>query len=127
VNLPIVRPIEAAVVLLPLYELLQLNPVFSSVIAESLSQETPSKRPPMIFSFLSLASYLFSHASSVGTPRSLAYANLAMKVCLMISKDEPLVTKLAREAGSVRICRQVKVVLSRGSALTYSAEAAKAS
>ncbi|PVG03294.1 hypothetical protein CPB86DRAFT_749524 [Serendipita vermifera] len=100
------QPIEAAVVLLPLYELLQLNPVFPSVIAESLSQEAPSKRPPMVFSFMSLASYLFSHASSVGTPRSLAYANLAMRVCLLVSKDESLVTKLARETGIVRICRQ---------------------
>lgn len=93
--------------LLPLYELLQLNPVFSSVIIESLYVEAPSSRSPMIFSLLSLASYIFAHASSVGSPRSLVYANLAMRIYLLISQEESMTSKLARESGDVRICRQV--------------------
>lgn len=100
------QPIEAAVMLLPLYELFQLNQVFSSVVIESLSVETPSNRSPMIFSLLSLASYIFAHASSVGTPRSLAYANLTMRIYLSIAHEESMTAKLARESGNVRICRQ---------------------
>src|ERR1700733_12382481 len=99
--------------LLPLFELLQLNPVFSSVIVESLSIETPSNRSPMIFSLLSLASYIFAHASSVGSPRSLAYANLSMRVYLSITQEEFMASKLARESGNVRICRQVSTLLSQ--------------
>lgn len=100
------QPIEAAAALLPLYELFNLNPVFSSIVVESLSTETTSTRPPMICSFISLASYLFSHASSAGTTRCLAYANLTMRVFALMSQEESMVTKLARESGKVRICRQ---------------------
>ncbi|KAG8780335.1 hypothetical protein FRC15_009620, partial [Serendipita sp. 397] len=106
------QPIEAAAGLLPLYELLQLNPVFTSVIVESLTTEGgasssgPTNRPPMIFSFVSLASYLFTHASSVGTPRSLSYANSTMRIIALMTSDEPMTAKFARESGNIRICRQ---------------------
>ncbi|KAG8797896.1 hypothetical protein FRC16_008424, partial [Serendipita sp. 398] len=105
------QPIEAAAGLLPLYELLQLNPVFTSVIVESLTTEGgasssgPTNRPPMIFSFVSLASYLFTHASSVGTPRSLSYANSTMRIIALMTSDEPMTAKFAREttAAAARI------------------------
>lgn len=105
------RPIEAAVALFPFYEFLVLNPVIPSVIIESLSTELPSgNRLPMIYSFISLASYLFTHASSLSSNRSLAYSNLAMRVCLAIAENETVVSKLGRETGNVRICRQVRLL-----------------
>ncbi|KAG8830817.1 hypothetical protein FRC17_004184, partial [Serendipita sp. 399] len=101
------QPIEATAGLLPLYELLQLNPVFTSVIVESLTIEgggsTTNSRPPMIFSFISLASYLFTHASSVGTQRSLAYANLTMRIIALMASDEPMIAKFARESGNYNL------------------------
>lgn len=104
------RPIEAAIALLPFYELLQLNQLFSSVFLETLSGATntsKSTRPPLPIATLSLCSYILSHAGSTATARALAYANLALRTLLLLVEEEPIIGKMAREEGIVRLCRQV--------------------
>ena len=104
------RPIEAAIALLPFYEFLQLNQLFSSVFLGTLSSatnESKSTRPPLPIAALSLCSYILSHAGSTATARALAYANLALRTLLLLVEEEPIVRKLAREEGVVRLCRQV--------------------
>lgn len=108
------RPIEASVSLLPFYEFFQLNSTFRGLVLDGLSSDgTPAevRRPdkPLLITVISFSSYLFSHASSTSTPRSLAYANLALRVFLLIAEEETFVVKLSTETGVVRICQQVRI------------------
>ncbi|KAF8216039.1 hypothetical protein K438DRAFT_1901758 [Mycena galopus ATCC 62051] len=65
------QPIEACVVILPVFEFLRTNPSFPLVLI-SPSDDTKSSAissPP--YTILSLSSYLLTHASSTSSPRAI--------------------------------------------------------
>ena len=127
------RPIEAAVILLPLHDFLHFNTVFNAILLEpfispptssSASQSTPNGKsktaspssstslPPLICTFLTLCSYILTHATSVQSPRAAAYANLCLATLLHLVENDVAMSALVMPVPSgadmkVRICRQV--------------------
>ena len=105
------RPIEASVVLLPIYEFLLPNPIFSSVLIEELSSsllEDTVQTGPLPCTIISFASYLCTHASSTDSQRSIAYASLSLNVLLAIVENDPMMDVLCRKnSPAIRLCRQV--------------------
>ncbi|THV07535.1 hypothetical protein K435DRAFT_741871 [Dendrothele bispora CBS 962.96] len=112
------QPIEACVILLPVYEFMKSNPVFSEVLEEYLSstkdgpgagaEKKASKPPPPLpITILSLSSYLLTHATSTSSPRSLAYADLSLSCLLAFSETESLIEAFIRPWDeNIRLCRQ---------------------
>lgn len=110
------RPIEAIVVLLPVFEFLHLNQTFSLVLLEYItvaSEQTspPSQLSPPPFTFLTLSSYLLTHASSTSSPRALAYANLSLNILLAFVESDDIMTVFCQPTvESIRLCRQVSII-----------------
>jgi len=103
------RPIEACVILLPIYEFLKANTTFSKVLEEYLSAQTDksARVPPLPITMLSLSSYLLTHATTTSSSRSLAYANLSLSCLLAISETENLTEAFIQPwPGNIRLCRQ---------------------
>lgn len=112
------RPIEAAVMLLPMYDLLHYNSIFRDVFRSSLvpvadSPATIQANTPHLHALLCLSSYLLTHASSTSSPRALAYAHLALTTLLVVVEDEAIISALCQQpppgCPEVRLCRQVCV------------------
>ena len=105
------RPIEASVVLLPIYEFLLPNPTFSSVLIEELSLPLPEdtvQSGPLPCTIISFASYLCTHASSTDSQRSIAYASLSLNVLLAFVESDLMMDILCRKnSPAIRLCRQV--------------------
>ena len=110
------RPIEAAVILLPIFEPLHVNAFFAPILVEPLivpddagtsrSEHSPN---PLILTLFSVSSYVFTHASSVSSLRAVAYAHLCLNTLLLVSESELAVGALVRPTRySVRLCRQVR-------------------
>ncbi|KIM47751.1 hypothetical protein M413DRAFT_439420 [Hebeloma cylindrosporum] len=102
-------PIEVSVVLLPIYEFLGPNPLFATVLLEDLVSP-PSEGvqiTPLPCTMISFASYLCTHASSEATPRSIAYASLALNVLLSLVENN-MVMEFSSQADfpTIRLCRQ---------------------
>ncbi|KXN88778.1 UPF0668 protein C10orf76 [Leucoagaricus sp. SymC.cos] len=79
------QPVEAAVALLPVFELVTVNSTFPSFLAQiirSLGRNTAESGrtpPPAVpLTAISLSSYILAHASSSSSPRALAYAALRL-------------------------------------------------
>ncbi|KAF8167628.1 hypothetical protein B0H34DRAFT_646029 [Crassisporium funariophilum] len=104
------QPIEASVVLLPVYEFLKPNPLFSSVMMEELSSSASAdstQMTPLPFTIISFASYLCTHASSTATPRSIAYASLSLNILLAFVEDNAAMDILCQKhVSAIRLCRQ---------------------
>ncbi|KAF9459825.1 hypothetical protein BDZ94DRAFT_989519 [Collybia nuda] len=102
------QPIEAAVVLLPIFEFLHNNAIFPKILVESISESTVSGRlQPPLFTLLTLSSYLLTHASSTFTPRSMAYANISLNNLLCIVENDQMMKALCRPSDvTIRLCRQ---------------------
>lgn len=99
------RPIEACVSLLPIYEFLRANSKFPSI-----TLERSSKGATLLFTSLSLSSYLLTHATSTSSPRSLAYANLSLNWLLLVAENGQMLSALAEPSPiSIRLCRQVSI------------------
>ncbi|KAI0673322.1 hypothetical protein C8Q78DRAFT_1118463 [Trametes maxima] len=105
------QPIEACVVLLPLFEFLHGSATFRKVFAKTLASRedkksaTATKSLPL--TLLTLSSYLLSHASSASSPRAIAYANLALNTLLVISESDEILAALRQETSQdIRLCRQ---------------------
>lgn len=94
------RPNKASVVLLPIYEFLFPNPIFSSVLIEqlssSLSEATVHNGPLSCAIILSFASYLCSDSH-----RPIAYATLSLNVLLaFVENDQTFcVAKILLQSG----------------------------
>ncbi|KIM88668.1 hypothetical protein PILCRDRAFT_24417, partial [Piloderma croceum F 1598] len=74
------QPIEAIVVLFPIFEFVHLNTTFPLILLESIPMGSDqmtsiSRLSPPPFTILTLSSYLLTHASSTSSPRATAYAN----------------------------------------------------
>ncbi|KDQ63275.1 hypothetical protein JAAARDRAFT_147418 [Jaapia argillacea MUCL 33604] len=109
------QPIEASLILLPIFEFLQHNGIFASVLLESLSSFTVPKSsfpPPIPLKLLSFSSYLLTHATSLSSPRATAYANLALHILLNLAENEDISLALSQPCGyDIRLCRQRLPVL----------------
>ncbi|GJN89778.1 hypothetical protein Rhopal_002767-T1 [Rhodotorula paludigena] len=98
-------PPEMLVILVPMYELLNSNKTFCSLV---FAERGNPASPPLARSLISLASYLACHASV--SVRARLYARLAL-VLLMILVEEgdgKLVVPVRgeREGEEIRLCRQ---------------------
>ncbi|KAI0361420.1 hypothetical protein OH77DRAFT_1392058 [Trametes cingulata] len=105
------QPIEACVILLPLFEFLHGSATFRRVFAATLTVQEEEKTSTRIASLpltlLSLSSYLLSHASSSSSPRAIAYANLAMNTLLVVSESDEILAALCQDTqDEIRLCRQ---------------------
>ncbi|KAI0375187.1 hypothetical protein BV20DRAFT_934181 [Pilatotrama ljubarskyi] len=105
------QPIEACVILLPLFEFLHGSATFRQVFAATLTSQEERKTStpvtPLPLTLLSLSSYLLSHASSSSSPRAIAYANLAMNTLLVISESAEILVALRNDTqDEIRLCRQ---------------------
>ncbi|KAF9074812.1 hypothetical protein BDP27DRAFT_1380923 [Rhodocollybia butyracea] len=96
-------PIEACVSLLPIYEFLGANWRFRSILLE----KSPSSNQSLLFTSLSLSSYLLTHATSATSSRALAYANLSLNWLLLISQEDEIMGALVQPSSAViHLCRQ---------------------
>jgi hypothetical protein len=107
------QPIEATVSLLPVFEFLFFNPLFPRVLVDMIQKPSDSKQsalvPPLAYNILSLSSYVLTHASSSASPRTLAYANLAMNTLLVMSENAYIMSVFCKPTSSkeaIRLCRQ---------------------
>lgn len=106
------RPIEASVSLLPLFEFLFFNPLFTQVFTDTTHSDngetTTSRIPPLSYTVLSLSSYLLTHGTSSASPRAMAYANLAMNVLLIMAENSRVMDMFCSQSVQpIRLCRQV--------------------
>ncbi|KAI8990450.1 hypothetical protein BD414DRAFT_413658 [Trametes punicea] len=105
------QPIEACVILLPLFEFLHGSATFRDVFAKTLAAEAGKKTStpitPLQLTLLSLSSYLVSHASSSSSPRAIAYASLALNTLLVICESKDILAALRQDTyEEIRLCRQ---------------------
>ncbi|KAK0481699.1 hypothetical protein IW261DRAFT_1562992 [Armillaria novae-zelandiae] len=99
------QPIEATIILLPLYEFLRGNVLFSSVFLNSNEPERTIPSPSS--TLLTLSSYLLTHATSTSQPRSAAYANLCINCLLALVETDAVLVALSKPNNSpTRLCRQ---------------------
>jgi hypothetical protein len=107
------RPIEAIVVLLPIFEFLHSNATFPLILLESIpmgSDQMTSSSPlsPPPFTLLTLSSYLLTHASSTSSPRATAYANLSLNILLAFVESDDIMHVFCQSTReTIRLCRQV--------------------
>lgn len=105
------RPIEACVILLPAFEFLHASTTFRKSFLETLAiadEKPPHRITPFPHTILTLSSYLLTHATSLSSPRAIAYANLALNVILvMVEHSEIIYTLCQPSSMDIRLCRQV--------------------
>ncbi|KIJ66287.1 hypothetical protein HYDPIDRAFT_174431 [Hydnomerulius pinastri MD-312] len=117
------QPIEACVSLLPLFEFLFFNPLFTQTFMDSASPShhttttttttTLTRNPPLPYTILSLSSYLLTHATSCSSPRAMTYANLAMNMLLVMAENARVMDVFCGESvQAIRLCRQRMPLLS---------------
>jgi hypothetical protein len=97
------------VVLLPVYEFLRANPLFTTVLLEDLaSLEDADQTNPFPCTLITFSSYLCTHASTVYTARSIAYAKLALNTLLVLVENGVFMEFMTQTRfPSIHICRQV--------------------
>ncbi|KAG6380882.1 hypothetical protein JVT61DRAFT_5273 [Boletus reticuloceps] len=105
------QPIEASVSLLPLFEYLFFNPLFTQVFTDTAhtdnSETATSRIPPLSYTVLSLSSYLLTHGTSSASPRAMAYANLAMNTLLIMAENSRVMDVFCGQSVQlIRLCRQ---------------------
>ncbi|KAJ7446477.1 hypothetical protein B0H11DRAFT_1745875 [Mycena galericulata] len=108
-----VPPIEACVVLLPVFEFLRANPTFPLVLISPVDEDAKSSAissPP--YTILSLSSYLLTHASSTSSPRAIVYANLCLNTLLTLVQNDGVLISFSQPSDEpIRLCRQRLPVL----------------
>ncbi|KAI0068085.1 DUF1741-domain-containing protein [Artomyces pyxidatus] len=107
------QPIEACVVLLPIFEFLNRNATIVTYLAEGIrpndseNPATNSKPTPLPYTLISLSSYLMTHASSLSSARATSYANLTLHILLdFVEKEELLRALCEPRSHDIRLCRQ---------------------
>ncbi|KAH9942957.1 hypothetical protein B0H21DRAFT_779789 [Amylocystis lapponica] len=104
------QPIEACVILLPVFEFLHVNVAFHEVLVESASldgeKKSASRISPLLYTLLSLSSYLLTHASSTSSPRAIAYGNLSLNILLGLVESDVIIRHLCQAKADIRLCRQ---------------------
>ncbi|KAL6310173.1 hypothetical protein BKA93DRAFT_722531 [Sparassis latifolia] len=103
------QPIEACVILLPVFEFLSANETFRRVLVETPetdSDKITSRIAPLPYTLLTLSSYLLTHASSTSSPRATAYANLALNTLLVMAESKEILSSFCMNKADIRLCRQ---------------------
>ncbi|KAJ7293157.1 hypothetical protein C8J57DRAFT_1268248 [Mycena rebaudengoi] len=102
------QPIEACVVMLPIFEFLRVNSTFPLVLVsppDEITKSSAISSPP--HTILSLSSYVLTHASSTSSPRAIVYANLCLNTLLTLAQnDGPLIAFSQPSDERIRLCRQ---------------------
>ncbi|XP_006454085.1 hypothetical protein AGABI2DRAFT_113843 [Agaricus bisporus var. bisporus H97] len=95
------QPIEAAVALLPILEMVMANKIFASILSQEVSSiseknnaSSQQSSPAAFLTVISLSSYILAHASSAASPRALAYAGLSLKTLLSFLEASELTNGL---------------------------------
>jgi hypothetical protein len=104
------RPIEAAVILPPIFEFLHGNPMFTAVFTEPLSADGKSgdRTRPLPLTLITLTSYMLTHATSSSSPRAVAYANLSLNILSVFVESSGIMDLFCESrTQDVRLCRQV--------------------
>ncbi|KAF4623526.1 hypothetical protein D9613_002229 [Agrocybe pediades] len=107
-------PPEITVVLLPVQEFLRPNPLFASILMEDLTleEENSLQGTPLLCTIITLSSYLFVHASSTASTRSIAYANLALNIVLTLVENNMVMEFITQtNIPAIHLCRQRLPVL----------------
>ncbi|KAH8835505.1 hypothetical protein DL96DRAFT_1702483 [Flagelloscypha sp. PMI_526] len=99
------QPIEGAVICWTLYEVLLVNPSFPTLLIDSIDGEDKTQIP-LVFSVISLSSFLFSHATSIDTSRSFDYAALCMALLDAMLAQQAILDGLLRRSADIILCRQ---------------------
>ncbi|CAK5280589.1 unnamed protein product, partial [Mycena citricolor] len=105
------QPIEAGVVLLPLFEFTRINPTFPLIlIAPPETKSSSESSPPA--TLISLSSYVLTHASSTSSPRAIGYANLCLNILLCLVQNNGVLIAFSQPSDEkIRLCRQRPPVL----------------
>lgn len=110
-------------ILLPIHDFIHLNARFSAVLLEPLldpssqssvppiaGNSTSQPSAPLLPTFLTACSYVLTHATSVSTPRAVAYANLCLASLLYLAENDVFMSAFVQAsagAKGIRLCRQV--------------------
>ncbi|KAF7347688.1 DUF1741 domain-containing protein [Mycena venus] len=106
------QPIEACVVVLPVFEFLRTNPTFPLVLVSPSDETKSSTTSSLPYTILSLSSYLLTHASSTSSPRAIGYANLCLNTLLTLVQNDGVVIAFSQPSDErIRLCRQRLPVL----------------
>ncbi|KAJ7361563.1 hypothetical protein DFH08DRAFT_844550 [Mycena albidolilacea] len=106
------QPIEACVVILPVFEFLRTNPTFPLVLISPLDDTKSSAISSPPYTILSLSSYLLTHASSTSSPRAIGYANLCLNTLLTLVQNDGVLIAFSQPSDErIRLCRQRLPVL----------------
>lgn len=98
------QPIAEAVALLPAYEFMAGSPGFIKVMIDSLDS---ASKTPWMASFLNLASWIFSNASTSSSARTHAYANLVLEMLLLVVENEYAASVLcSRSCRGIQLCQK---------------------
>jgi hypothetical protein len=98
------RPTVEASILLPIYDFINANKLFCSLLVSTMPEKSSDESP--FAAFLSLTSYLLQHAYR--SPRVSQYCELAL-LSVRILAEDPLLCKQICSVDnkrSVRLCRQ---------------------
>ena len=106
------RLIEASVVLLPLFDFLHLNTIFTWAFLDATLNVNERAYnnwiPPLPCTVLSLSSYILTHASSSSSRQAMLYANLTMDLLLVMSENARTMETFCEPLTQViRLCWQV--------------------
>ena len=103
------RPIEAAAVLLPVFEFLENNQSFAEVLVKPFTQEDDSQDHVLVLSLVTISSYILTHATSSASPRAVAYAHLSLNILLKLVQNPKIASAFCQPwSRPIRLCRQVR-------------------
>lgn len=109
------RPIEAAVALFPIFEMVNLNQTYPPILCRAISSDNEELgQPPssVVMTTICLSSYILAHASSTASARTLAYAGLCLKTLLKFLQNSDLQSTLLQPTQhSIQLCRQVGLII----------------
>lgn len=107
---------------MPVHDFIHFNTVFTAVLLEPFiaalqnssddAHFTGGKGTPLVHTLLTLASYLFTHASSTHSPRATSYAGLCLTTLLRLAENDVVMSAFVQApqagtiSGVVRLCRQ---------------------
>lgn len=103
------RPIEAAAVLLPVFEFLDINQGFTEVLVKPFTQEDDSQDSVLVLSLVTASSYILTNATSSASPRAVAYAHLSLNILLRLVQNPKVSSAFCQpRSHPIRLCRQVR-------------------
>ncbi|KAF9786843.1 hypothetical protein BJ322DRAFT_1052283 [Thelephora terrestris] len=101
------QPIEAAAVLLPVFEFLDNNKSFADVLVKPFTQEDDSQEHVLVLSLVTASSYILTHATSSASPRAVAYAHLSLNILLRLVQNPKISSAFCQpRSRPIRLCRQ---------------------